>query len=64
MKRFVVTTAFLVIGILSTPLYAAARLWVDEIIDPALTRKYVSMVIKSANNNPDIPKFNVGVIQT
>lgn len=48
----------------STPLYAAARLWVDEIIDPAKTREYISMAIESSNNNPDINKFNVGVIQT
>ncbi len=48
----------------SDPLYAAARLWVDEIIDPALTREYVSMAIEAANNNPDTSKFNVGVIQT
>jgi 3-methylcrotonyl-CoA carboxylase beta subunit len=48
----------------STPLYAAARLWIDEIIDPALTRQYVSMALESANNNPDIPVFNTGVIQT
>ncbi len=48
----------------STPLYAASRLWIDEIIDPAETRKYVSMAIEVSNNNPDIPKFNVGVIQT
>ncbi len=48
----------------SSPLYAAARLWVDEIIDPAETRKYISRSIEAANNNPDIPKFNVGVIQT
>ncbi len=46
------------------PLYAAARLWVDEIIDPADTRKIVSYCIELANNNPDIPKFNPGVIQT
>ena len=46
------------------PLYAAARLWVDEIIDPAETRKYVSMAIEVANNNPNIPRFNTGVIQT
>jgi 3-methylcrotonyl-CoA carboxylase beta subunit len=45
-------------------LSAAARLWIDEIIDPALTREYVSMCIEIANNNPDIPKFNTGVIQT
>ncbi len=48
----------------SSALYAAARLWVDEIIDPAKTRKYVSMAIAAANQNPEIPKFNVGVIQT
>jgi len=48
----------------SSPLYAAARLWVDEIIDPALTREYISRAIEAANNNPDIPRFNVGVIQT
>ncbi|MCH9029984.1 MAG: acyl-CoA carboxylase subunit beta [Bacteroidetes bacterium] len=46
------------------PLYAAARLWIDEVIDPAETRKYVSMAIEVANNNPDMPKFNTGVIQT
>ena len=48
----------------NNPVYAAARLWVDEIIDPAETRKYVSMAIEAANNNPDIPKFSTGVIQT
>ena len=48
----------------STPLYAAARLWVDEIIDPALTRDYISISLECANNNPNIPKFNPGVIQT
>lgn len=48
----------------STPLYAAARLWIDEIIDPALTRQYVSMALEAAENNPDIPRFNPGVIQT
>ncbi len=44
--------------------YAAARLWIDEIIDPAETRKYISMGIESANHNPEIPRFNPGVIQT
>ncbi len=48
----------------SSSFYAAARLWVDEIIDPAKTREYVSRSIEIANNNPDMPKFNVGVIQT
>lgn len=48
----------------NNPYYAAARLWIDEIIDPAETRKYISMGIESANHNPDIPRFNPGVIQT
>ncbi len=48
----------------STPYYAAARLWIDEIIDPALTREYISMAIEAANNNPDMLRFNPGVIQT
>lgn len=48
----------------STPLYAAARLWIDEIIDPAQTREWISMCLEVSNNNPDLPKFNTGVIQT
>jgi acetyl-CoA carboxylase carboxyltransferase component len=48
----------------SNPLYAAARLWIDEIIDPVQTREYISAAIESANNNPHIAKFNSGVIQT
>lgn len=48
----------------NNPYYAAARLWVDEIIDPAEARKYISMGIESANHNPEIPRFNPGVIQT
>jgi len=46
------------------PLYAAARLWIDEVIDPAEIRKYISMGIEAANNNPEMPRFNTGVIQT
>lgn len=48
----------------STPLYAAARLWIDEIIDPAHTRDFVSRCISIADNNPEIPEFKTGVIQT
>lgn len=48
----------------SNPLYAAARLWIDEIIDPVLTRKYVSRSIEICSNNTDLPKFNPGIIQT
>jgi 3-methylcrotonyl-CoA carboxylase beta subunit len=46
-----------------SPYYAAARLWVDGIIDPADTRKIISMGIEAANHAP-VEKFNVGVIQT
>ncbi len=46
-----------------SPYYAAARLWVDGVIDPLETRKMVSMGIEAANHAP-IEKFNVGVIQT
>jgi acetyl-CoA carboxylase carboxyltransferase component len=45
------------------PYYAAARLWVDGIIDPVETRTIISRGIAMANNNPDIPQFNPGVIQ-
>ena len=47
-----------------SPYYAAARLWVDGIIDPLETRRVISMGIEAANNSPLTDKFNVGVIQT
>ena len=46
-----------------SPYYAAARLWVDGVIDPLETRKIISMGIEAANHAP-VEKFNVGVIQT
>ncbi len=46
----------------TTPYYAAARLWVDAIIDPLDTRKWISTGIAMANHSPVQP-FNVGVIQ-
>ena len=48
----------------TTPYYAAARLWVDEIIDPLDTRKMIAKGIEAANNAPIEKAFNVGVIQT
>jgi acetyl-CoA carboxylase carboxyltransferase component len=48
----------------SNPYYAAARLWVDEIIDPSKTREWISMCIDVTNNNSEMPRFNPGVIQT
>ncbi|MBL7777480.1 MAG: acyl-CoA carboxylase subunit beta [Chitinophagales bacterium] len=46
------------------PKYAAARLWCDGIIDPAETRKVISMGIEAANQAPITKPFSVGVIQT
>lgn len=46
-----------------SPYYAAARLWVDGVIDPAETRRAISLGIEAANHAP-IEKFNVGIIQT
>jgi 3-methylcrotonyl-CoA carboxylase beta subunit len=44
--------------------YAAARLWVDAIIDPAQTRDVLLTALKAAALNPEVEKFNPGVIQT
>jgi acetyl-CoA carboxylase carboxyltransferase component len=44
--------------------YAAARLWVDGIINPVETRDRISHSIKCANHNPDIEEFKTGVMQT
>jgi len=46
-----------------SPYYAAARLWVDGVIDPKDTRKIISMGIEAANHNPMMDRYNVGVIQ-
>lgn len=51
----------------TSPYYAAARLWVDDIIDPLQTRQILSEGINAANNNYDSPEmrdFRVGVFQT
>ncbi len=46
------------------PLYGAARLWVDEIIDPRTTREWISLGIEVADHNPVSDTFSTGVIQT
>lgn len=43
--------------------YAAARLWVDEIIDPINTRKVISEGILAANNAPITTEWKSGVFQ-
>ncbi|GGF19809.1 acyl-CoA carboxylase subunit beta [Echinicola rosea] len=47
-----------------SPYYAAARLWVDEVISPLETRRVVSVGIAAADHSPIKERFNVGVIQT
>ncbi len=46
-----------------SPYYAAARLWVDGLIDPLQTRKVISMGIAASNHAP-VEKFSTGIIQT
>jgi acetyl-CoA carboxylase carboxyltransferase component len=46
------------------PRYGAARLWIDAIIDPAKTRDVLITALEACAMNPDIPKFNPGVLQT
>jgi len=48
----------------TSPYYAASRLWVDAVIDPADTRKVLSMGIAMSNHKKTDQKYNVGVIQT
>ena len=47
----------------TSPYYAAARLWIDEIIHPFDTRKYISNGIE-ASNNVQPKEYKTGVIQT
>jgi len=46
-----------------SPYYAAARLWVDAVIDPLETRTWIATGIAAASHAP-VEKFNAGVIQT
>src|SRR5450755_1412169 len=48
----------------SDPQYAAARLWVDAIIDPAHTRDALIWALEAAALNPEIREFKTGVLQT
>ena len=47
-----------------SPYYAASRMWIDAVIDPLDTRKWISMGIEAANHAPIRKQYNVGVIQT
>src|SRR5215472_18343262 len=46
------------------PRYGAARLWVDAIIDPAKTREVLMTALEACALNPEVARFNPGVIQT
>ena len=48
----------------TSPYYAASRLWVDAIIDPADTRLWLSYGLEMANNNAEHKVYNPGIIQT
>lgn len=48
----------------TSPYYAASRLWVDAIIDPMETRKWIAKGIEAANQAPIQKTYNVGIIQT
>lgn len=47
-----------------SPYYAASRLWIDAIIDPAKTREFLSVGIAMAAHKKAKKPYNVGVIQT
>lgn len=47
----------------TSPYYAAARLWVDAIIDPLETRRVIAEGIAAANHNPGIGELKTGVFQ-
>jgi acetyl-CoA carboxylase carboxyltransferase component len=46
------------------PRYAAARLWVDAIIDPTHTRDALISALEAAALNSEIREFKTGVLQT
>ncbi len=47
----------------STAYYAAARLWIDEIIDPSTTRARIAEGIAAANHAPIEREWKAGVFQ-
>ncbi len=48
----------------SDPRYAAARLWVDAIIDPAATRQVLARSLACAAHQTELGEFRTGVLQT
>ena len=48
----------------TAPRYAAARLWVDALLDPAQTREALIWALEAAALNPQVREFKTGVLQT
>jgi len=46
------------------PQYGAARLWIDAIIDPAQSRQVLMTGLEACAMNPEVGRFNPGVLQT
>ncbi len=46
------------------PRYGAARLWIDAILDPPKTRDVLIKALEACTLNPEVPRFNPGVLQT
>ena len=46
------------------PRYAAARQWVDAIIDPAQTRDALIWALEATALNPEVRELKTGVLQT
>jgi acetyl-CoA carboxylase carboxyltransferase component len=47
----------------SDPRYAAARLWIDEIIDPRETRKVLIRTLEIIAHQTKIPEPKFGILQ-
>ena len=48
----------------TSSVYAAARLWVDAIIDPRETRAWLATGLEMADHNPEMGVWRSGVLQT
>ena len=48
----------------TAPAYGAARLWLDAVIEPQETRQVLIAALEMSMNNPDVPEYRTGVIQT
>jgi acetyl-CoA carboxylase carboxyltransferase component len=46
------------------PLYAASRLWIDALIDPRETRRFLSVALECAAHRTDLEPLRTGVFQT